>query len=84
MLLKTVPNDYLTVFPGATIVNSATLRAIADWYPELDTENTRRRLLSPKEKILCPNGQSDLVFIIIFAWQLIPGYRPQKRGKQLK
>ena len=35
------PDD--TVSPGATIVSTATLEAIADWYPELTTEDVRRR-----------------------------------------
>lgn len=35
------PDD--TVSPGATIVSTATLEAIASWYPELDPENIRRR-----------------------------------------
>ena len=35
------PDD--TVSPGATIVSTATLEAIADWYPELTTEDIRRR-----------------------------------------
>ena len=35
------PDD--TVSPGATIVSTATLEAIADWYPELDTADIRRR-----------------------------------------
>ena len=35
------PDD--TVSPGATIVSTATLEAIADWYLELTTEDVRRR-----------------------------------------
>ena len=35
------PDD--TVSPGATIVSTVTLEAIADWYPELDTADIRRR-----------------------------------------
>ena len=35
------PDD--TVSPGATIVSTATLEAIADWYPELTTQDVRRR-----------------------------------------
>ena len=35
------PDD--TASPGATIVSTATLEAIASWYPELDTANIRRR-----------------------------------------
>lgn len=35
------PDD--TVSPGATIVSTATLEAIASWYPELNTEDIRRR-----------------------------------------
>ena len=35
------PDD--TVSPGATIVSTATLEAIANWYPELSTNDVRRR-----------------------------------------
>ena len=35
------PDD--TVSPGPTIVSTATLSAIASWYPELDTEDIRLR-----------------------------------------
>ncbi|MBW4533117.1 MAG: hypothetical protein KME09_04195 [Pleurocapsa minor HA4230-MV1] len=35
------PDD--TISPGATIVSTATLEAIASWYPELDTADIRRR-----------------------------------------
>ena len=35
------PDD--TISPGPTIISTATLRAIAGWYPELTLEETRRR-----------------------------------------
>ena len=54
------PDD--TVSPGATIVSTATLEAIADWYPELDLESTRRRFRSNIEIDGVPPFWEDCLF----------------------
>ena len=40
-LQRGFPDDLAS--PGATIISTATLEAIASWYPELNTEDIRRR-----------------------------------------
>ena len=54
------PDD--TVSPGATIVSTATLEAIADWYPELTTEDIRRRFRSNIEIAGVPAFWEDKLF----------------------
>ena len=54
------PDD--TVSPGATIVSTATLEAIADWYPELTTENIRRRFRTNIEIAGVPAFWEDRLF----------------------
>ena len=54
------PDD--TVSPGATIVSTATLEAIADWYPELDTEDIRRRFRANIELAGVPAFWEDNLF----------------------
>ena len=54
------PDD--TVSPGATIISTATLEAIADWYPELDTADIRRRFRSNIEIAGVPAFWEDRLF----------------------
>lgn len=54
------PDD--TVSPGATIVSTATLEAIADWYPELTTEDVRRRFRTNIEIAGVPAFWEDKLF----------------------
>ena len=54
------PDD--TVSPGATIVSTATLKAIADWYPELTTEDVRRRFRTNIEIAGVPAFWEDKLF----------------------
>ena len=54
------PDD--TVSPGATIVSTATLDAIADWYPELTTEDIRRRFRTNIEIAGVPAFWEDKLF----------------------
>ena len=54
------PDD--TVSPGATIVSTATLEAIADWYPELTTEDIRRRFRTNIEIAGVPAFWEDKLF----------------------
>ncbi len=54
------PDD--TVSPGATIISTATLEAIADWYPELDLESIRRRFRTNIEISGVPAFWEDRLF----------------------
>jgi uncharacterized protein YcbX len=54
------PDD--TVSPGATIVSTATLEAIASWYPELDTADIRRRFRANIELAGVPAFWEDGLF----------------------
>lgn len=54
------PDD--TVSPGATIVSTATLKAIASWYPELDLEDIRRRFRANIEIDGVPAFWEDQLF----------------------
>ena len=54
------PDD--TVSPGATIVSTATLEAIASWYPELTTEDVRRRFRTNIEVGGVPAFWEDKLF----------------------
>lgn len=54
------PDD--TASPGATIVSTATLEAIASWYPELDTANIRRRFRANIEIAGVPAFWEDRLF----------------------
>jgi len=54
------PDD--TVSPGATIVSTATLEAIASWYPELTTEDIRRRFRANIELAGVPAFWEDRLF----------------------
>ncbi|MEL7419809.1 MAG: MOSC N-terminal beta barrel domain-containing protein [Cyanobacteria bacterium J06555_3] len=54
------PDD--TVSPGATIVSTATLEAIASWYPELETEDIRRRFRANIELGGVPAFWEDRLF----------------------
>jgi uncharacterized protein len=54
------PDD--TVSPGATIVSTATLEAIASWYPELDTADIRRRFRANIELAGVPAFWEDRLF----------------------
>ena len=54
------PDD--TVSPGATIVSTATLDAIASWYPELNTEDIRRRFRANIEIAGVPAFWEDRLF----------------------
>ena len=54
------PDD--TVSPGATIVSTATLEAIAAWYPELETEDIRRRFRANIEIAGVPAFWEDQLF----------------------
>ena len=54
------PDD--TVSPGATIVSTATLEAIASWYPELDTAGIRRRFRANIELGGVPAFWEDRLF----------------------
>jgi uncharacterized protein len=54
------PDD--TVSPGATIVSTATLEAIADWYPELDPADIRRRFRANIELAGVPAFWEDRLF----------------------
>ena len=57
---KGFPDD--TVSPGATIVSTATLEKIASWYPELDTEDIRRRFRANIEIAGVPAFWEDQLF----------------------
>ena len=54
------PDD--TVSPGATIVSTATLEAIASWYPELDAADIRRRFRANIELAGVPAFWEDNLF----------------------
>jgi uncharacterized protein YcbX len=54
------PDD--TISPGATIVSTATLEAIASWYPELNTEDIRRRFRANIEIAGVPAFWEDQLF----------------------
>ncbi|MGF1591120.1 MAG: MOSC domain-containing protein [Pleurocapsa sp.] len=54
------PDD--TVSPGPTIVSTATLSAIADWYPELNTADIRRRFRANIEIAGVPAFWEDRLF----------------------
>lgn len=54
------PDD--TVSPGATIVSTATLEAIASWYPELTTADIRRRFRANIELAGVPAFWEDRLF----------------------
>ena len=54
------PDD--TVSPGATIVSTATLSAIANWYPELNTADIRRRFRANIEIAGVPAFWEDRLF----------------------
>lgn len=54
------PDD--TVSSGATIISTATLEAIASWYPELDTEDIRRRFRANIEIDGVPAFWEDRLF----------------------
>ena len=54
------PDD--TVSPGATIISTATLEAIASWYPELDTADIRRRFRANIEIAGVPAFWEDRLF----------------------
>lgn len=54
------PDD--TVASGATIVSTATLEAIASWYPELDTADIRRRFRANIEIAGVPAFWEDRLF----------------------
>ena len=54
------PDD--TVSPGPTIISTATLRAIASWYPELSLEETRRRFRANIEIDGVPAFWEDCLF----------------------
>ena len=59
-LAQGFPDD--TISPGATIISTATLAAIAQWYPELDTEDIRRRLRANIEIDGVPAFWEDRLF----------------------
>lgn len=54
------PDD--TVSPGATIVSTATLEAIASWYPELNIDEIRRRFRANIEIAGVPAFWEDRLF----------------------
>ena len=54
------PDD--TVSPGATIVSTATLEAIAKWYPKLDVKDIRRRFRANIEIAGVPAFWEDRLF----------------------
>ncbi|BAZ45672.1 MOSC domain-containing protein [Chondrocystis sp. NIES-4102] len=54
------PDD--TISPGATIISTATLEAIASWYPELDIESIRRRFRANIEIAGVPAFWEDQLF----------------------
>lgn len=54
------PDD--TISPGATIVSTATLSAIAKWYPELNTADIRRRFRANIEIDGVPAFWEDRLF----------------------
>ena len=54
------PDD--TVSPGATIVSTATLEAIASWYPELTIADIRRRFRANIEIAGVPAFWEDRLF----------------------
>ncbi|MBF2063066.1 MAG: MOSC N-terminal beta barrel domain-containing protein [Calothrix sp. C42_A2020_038] len=54
------PDD--TVSPGPTIISTATLEAIASWYPELDVEEVRLRFRSNIEISGVPAFWEDCLF----------------------
>ena len=54
------PDD--TVSPGATVVSTATLEAIANWYPELTIESIRRRFRANIEVAGVPAFWEDRLF----------------------
>jgi uncharacterized protein len=59
-LIMGFPDD--TVSPGPTIVSTATLEAIASWYPELDTADIRRRFRANIELAGVPAFWEDRLF----------------------
>lgn len=59
-LVMGFPDD--TVSPGPTIVSTATLKAISSWYPELDTEDIRRRFRANIEIDGVPAFWEDRLF----------------------
>ena len=59
-LAQGFPDD--TVSPGATIVSTATLEAIASWYPELDLSDIRRRFRANIEVAGIPAFWEDRLF----------------------
>ena len=54
------PDDVIS--PGATIISTATLEAIASWYPELDLEDIRRRFRANIEIAGVPAFWEDKLF----------------------
>ena len=54
------PDD--TVSPGATIISTATLETVAKWYPELGTEDIRRRFRANIEIAGVPAFWEDRLF----------------------
>ncbi len=54
------PDD--TVSPGATIISTATLKAIASWYPGLDLDDIRRRFRANIEIDGVPAFWEDCLF----------------------
>jgi uncharacterized protein len=58
--IRGFPDD--TDSPGPTIVSTATLEAIADWYPELDTTDIRRRFRANIELGGVPAFWEDQLF----------------------
>ena len=54
------PDD--TISPGATIISTATLEAVASWYPELDVNNIRRRFRANIEIAGVPAFWEDCLF----------------------
>jgi uncharacterized protein len=59
-LTRGFPDDIIS--PGATIVSTATLEAIASWYPELNTADIRRRFRANIELAGVPACWEDRLF----------------------
>ena len=59
-LVMGFPDD--TVSPGATIISTATIEAIASWYPELETDDIRRRFRANIEIGGVPAFWEDCLF----------------------
>ena len=59
-LVMGFPDDIVS--PGATIISTATLEAIASWYPELDTDDIRRRFRANIEIAGVPAFWEDRLF----------------------